>query len=227
MKYIEQRRFLLWSWAHRSLGCSNKDWRWSNMEQVCKENIFLVCIQVTAISDRETTSYFQLPIFVLVNLSGTKCQKFIIVYTPLKKDSVTPPPKRSQTYYIGWKEAHKMNWTLWMLWKCNFTYLLLMGFVACNARYVQKTRSAFHSTKKSGILKRGTEISWENLCKIPKLLNFRNANHSTEIPEILRGKIKLFPSRGMLELPSIPLFLPSFGSYEAISLALIINKFWT
>ena len=46
-----------------------------------------------------------------------------------------------------------------------------------------KTRGAFHSTKTFENLEtaaNGTEISWKSFQKFRKLLNFRNANHSTE-----------------------------------------------
>ena len=43
-----------------------------------------------------------------------------------------------------------------------------------------KTRGAFHSTKTFEIEANGTEISWKSFQKFRKLLNFRNANHSTE-----------------------------------------------
>ena len=45
------------------------------------------------------------------------------------------------------------------------------------------TQGAFHSTKTFENLEtalNGTEISWESFQKFRKLMNFRNANHSTE-----------------------------------------------
>ena len=51
-----------------------------------------------------------------------------------------------------------------------------------NALY-SKTGGAFHSTKTFENLEtaaNGTEISWKSFQKFRKLLNFRNANHSTE-----------------------------------------------
>ena len=60
-------------------------------------------------------------------------------------------------------------------------------------RFLLESSGAFHSTKTSENLEtvaNGTEISRENFQKVRELLNFRDANHSTESPENSGSKVK-------------------------------------
>ena len=60
-------------------------------------------------------------------------------------------------------------------------------------RFLLESSGAFHSTKTSENLEtvaNGTEISRENFQKVRELLNFWDANHSTESPENSGSKVK-------------------------------------
>ena len=60
-------------------------------------------------------------------------------------------------------------------------------------RFLLESSGAFHSTKTSENLEtvaNGTEISRENFQKVRELLNFWDANHSTESPENSVSKVE-------------------------------------